>query len=77
MFKLLILYPKMDLKVYVHLIFLCVVIVMSICAGVDSDTLVIVNFWKSSADLRNKELYFMIMVLSCFDFLVVITHHPL
>ncbi len=38
--------------------------------------LVIVSFWKSSPCLRNKLCNFMIMVLSCFDFLVVITNYP-
>ena len=67
----------MDSKVYIQLIFLCVVNVMFICAGIILNTLVIVSFWKSSAYLRSKVCYFMIMVLSCFDFLVAITNHPL
>ena len=60
-----------------QLIFLCVVNVIFICAGIVLNTLVIVSFWKSSAYLRSKVCHFMIMVLSCFDFLVVITSHPL
>ena len=67
----------MDSKVYIQLIFLCVVNVMFICSGIILNTLVIVSFWKSSAYLRSKVCYFMIMLLSCFDFLVVITSHPL
>jgi hypothetical protein len=68
----------MDSKVYIQLIFLCVVNVMFICSGIILiSTLVIVSFWKSSAYLRSKVCYFMITVLSCFDFLVVITNHPL
>ena len=67
----------MDSKVYIQLIFLCVVNVMFLCSGIILNTLVIVSFWKSSANLRSKVCYFMIMVLSCFDFLVVITNHPL
>ena len=66
----------MDSKVYIQLIFLCVVNVMFTCAGIILNTLVIVSFWKSSAYLRSKVCYFMIMVLSCFDFLVAITKHP-
>ena len=66
----------MDLNVYIQLIFLCVVNVMFLCTGIILNTLVIVSFWKSSAYLRSKVCYFMIMVLSCFDFLVVITNHP-
>ena len=67
----------MDLNVYIQLIFLCVVNVMFLCTGIILNTLVIVSYWKSSAYLRNKVCYFVIMVLSCFDFLVVITKHPL
>ena len=67
----------MDLKVYIQIIFLCVVNVMFTCAGIILNTLVIVSFWKSSAYLRCKVCYFMIMVLSCFDLFVVITNHPL
>ena len=65
----------MDLNVYIQLIFLCVVNVMFLCTGIILNTLVIVSYWKSSAYLRNKVCYFVIMVLSCFDFLVVITKH--
>jgi hypothetical protein len=67
----------MDLNVYIQLIFLCVVNVMFLCTGIILNTLVIVSYWKSSAYLRNKVCYFVIMVLSCFDLLVVITKHPL
>ena len=66
----------MDTKVYIQLIFLCVVNVLFTCTGIVLNTLVIVSFWKSSACLRSKVCYFMIMLLSCFDFLVVITSHP-
>ena len=67
----------MDSKVYIQTILLCVVNVIFICAGMFLNILVIVSFWKSSAYLRNKLCNFMIMVLSCFDFLVVMTGHPL
>ena len=66
----------MDTKVYIQLMFLCVVNVLFTCTGIVLNTLVIVSFWKSSACLRSKVCYFMIMLLSCFDFLVVITSHP-
>ncbi len=67
----------MDSKVYIQAILLCVVNGIFICAGTVLNLLVIVSFWKSSPYLRNKLCNFMIMVLSCFDFLVVITNHPL
>ena len=61
----------------IQLIFLCVVNVIFICAGIFLNLLAIVSFWRSSPHLRSKLCYFMIMVLSFFDFLVVITNHPL
>ena len=64
----------MDLNVYIHLIFLCVVNVIFIFFGIVLNTLVIVSFWKSS-QLRKKLCHFMIMVLSCFDLVAVITNH--
>ena len=67
----------MDLEVYIQLIFLCVVNILFTCAGVVLNALVIVSFLKSSLYLRKKLCNFMIMVLSCFDLLVVITKHPL
>ena len=67
----------MDSKVYIQTIILCVVNVIFICAGTVLNLLVIVSFWKSSAYLRFKLCNFMIMVLSCFDFLVIITGYPL
>ncbi len=69
-------HAKMDSNVYIQTILLCVVNVIFICAGTVLNILVIVSFWKSSVYLRNKLCNFMIMVLSCFDFLVVITGHP-
>ena len=67
----------MDPKVYIQSIFLCIVNVIFTCAGTFLNLLVIVSFWRSSAYLRSKLYYFIIMVLSFFDFLVVITNHPL
>ena len=66
----------MDLNVYIQSIVLCVLNILNISAGVVLNLLVILSFWKSSPDLRKKLCYFMIMVLSCFDFLVVITTIP-
>ena len=64
----------MDLNVYVHLIFLCVVNIIFSFTGIVSNTLVIASFWKSS-QLRRKLCHFMIMVLSCFDLVAVVTIH--
>ena len=67
----------MDLKVQIQSILLCVVNITFTCAGIFLNLLVIVSFWRSPASFRNRLYYFMIMVLSFFDFLVVITNHPL
>ena len=66
---------KMDLNVYIHLIFLCVVNITFTFLGIVLNTLVIVSIWKSS-QLRKKLCHFMIMVLSCFDLMTVLTNHP-
>ena len=65
----------MDLNVSIHLIFLSVVNIIFAFSGVISNTLVIVSFWKSS-QLRKKLCHFMIIVLSCFDLITVITNYP-
>ena len=66
---------KMDLTVYIQLIFLCVVNIIFTFSGIVLNTLVIASFWKSS-QLRKKLCHFMIMVLSCFDLVAVITNYP-
>ena len=65
----------MDLNVFIHLIFLVVVNIIFAFSGITSNTLVIISFWKSS-QLRKKLCHFMILVLSCFDLIAVITNYP-
>ena len=65
----------MDLNIYIQLIFLCVVNIIFTFSGIVSNTLVIVCFWKSS-QLRRKVCHFMIMVMSCFDLVSVVTNYP-
>ena len=65
----------MDLNVYIQLIFLCIVNIVFTFSGIILNTLVIASLLKSS-QLRKKLCNFMILVLSCFDFLAVITNHP-
>ena len=65
----------MNLNFYVQLIFLCVVNIIFTFSGVVLNTLVIVSFWKSS-QLRRKLCHFMILVLSCSDFVADVTNHP-
>ena len=65
----------MDLNVYIHLIFLCVVNIIFTFSGIILNTLVIASILKSS-QLRKKLCHFMIMVLSCSDFAAVVTNQP-
>ena len=65
----------MDSEVYIQLIFLCVVNLILAFSGVVSNTLAIASFLKSS-QLRKKVSNLMIMVLSCVDFVAVVTIHP-
>ena len=66
---------KMDSSVYIHLIFLCIVNIIFTVSGIFLNILVIVSIWKSS-QLRKKLCHFMIMVLSCFDLVAVVTNYP-
>ena len=54
---------------------LCVVNIIFTFSGIVLNTLVIVSFWKSS-QLRTKLCHFMIVVLSCFDLVTVVTIYP-
>ncbi len=66
----------MDLNIYIQLIFLIIVNILFTFSGIILNTLVIASLLKSS-QLRKKLCYFMILVLSCFDFMAVITSHPI
>ena len=58
-----------------NLISILVVNILFFCSGICLNSLVIVSFWRS-VQLRKKLCYFMIMVLSSCDLLVVLTNHP-
>ena len=66
----------MDREICIHLIFLCTFNTLFTFLGVFVNALVILCYWKSS-QLQKKLSYFMLMILSCFDLLSVITNHPL
>ena len=66
----------MELVYFVNLIFIFVINILFFFLGMCLNSLVIVSFWRS-VQLRKKLCYFMIMVLSCCDLLVVLTNHPL
>ena len=65
----------MDLKLLIHLIFLCVLNIIFFFSGVVLNTLVIITILKST-QLRKKLCHFMIMVLSCCDLLMVVILNP-
>ena len=65
----------MKMNSCIQLVFLFVVNAIFTLSGIVSNILVIVSIWKSS-QLRKKLCYFMIMVLSCFDLVALITNHP-
>ena len=65
----------MEFNHFVNLIFIIAVNILFFFSGICLNSLVIVNFWRS-VQLRKKLCYFMIMILSSCDLLVVLTHHP-
>ena len=65
----------MEFIYFVNLMFICAVNILFFLSGICLNSLVIVSFWRS-VQLRKKLCYFMIMVLSCCDFVVALTSHP-
>ena len=61
---------------FINLIFIFAVNVLFFFSGICLNSLVILSFQRS-VQLQKKLCYFMIMVLSCCDLLVVLTSHPL
>ena len=64
----------MKMNICIQLVFLFVVNAIFTLSGIVSNILVIASIWKSS-QLRKKLCHFMIMVLSCFDLVALITNH--
>ena len=56
-------------------VFLCIVNILFMVAGIILNSVVIVSLWRSR-QLRKQLCYFMILVLSCFDLAVVAINHP-
>ena len=56
-------------------VFLCIINIIFMVAGIFLNSVVIISLWKSR-QLRKQLCYFMILVLSCFDLAVVIITHP-
>ena len=66
----------MELSYFINLIFIFALNVLFLLLGICLNSLVIISFWRIT-QLRKKLCYFMIMILSCCDLLVVLTNHPL
>ena len=67
---------KMPFNASINVIFLCIVNGISMITGIFLNSVVIISIWRSSKH-RKKLCYFMILVLSCFDLLVVSITHPI
>jgi hypothetical protein len=65
----------MELSHFINLIFIFVLNVLFFFSGICLNSVVILSI-RRSVQLRKKLCYFMIMVLSCFDLLQVVTGHP-
>ena len=65
----------MHLSTVIHTLFLCLLNVCLMVAGIFLNSVVIISIWKSS-QLRKKRCYFMILLLSCFDLPLVAITHP-
>ena len=66
----------MELSYFINLIFISALNVLFFFSGICLNSVVILSFWRS-VQLRKKLCYFMIMVLSCCDLVVVSTNNPM
>ena len=66
----------MEQSYFINLIFIFAVNVLFFFSELCLNSLVILIFWRST-QLQKKLCYFMVMVLSCCDLLVILTNHPL
>ena len=67
---------NMETSDIVSVVFVCIINIIFMVAGIFLNSVVIISLWRSS-ELRKKLCYFMIPVLSCFDLAVVTITHPL
>ena len=65
----------MDSTSIIDALFLCALNLSFLVVGILLNSVVIISIWRSF-QLRNKECYFMILVLSCFDLATVVVTHP-
>ena len=66
---------SMDRSTFINALLLCLLNVIFMIAGIFLNSVVIISLRRSS-QLRKKLCYFMILLLSCFDLVVVIFAHP-
>ena len=65
----------MDSNTLINALFLCLLNVSFMVAGIFLNAVVIISLWRSS-QLRKKLCYFLIFVLSCCDLAAVAIYHP-
>ena len=65
----------MKLNLFTNALFLCFVNITFMIAGIFLNSVVIISLWRSP-QLRKKPCYFIILVLSCIDLVVVVIVHP-
>ena len=66
----------MDQRAFINALFLCLLNVIFMIAGIFLNSVVIISLRRSS-QLRKKLCYFLILPLSCFDLAVVAIGHPI
>ena len=66
----------MDPNTFVNALFLCLVNVAFMVAGIILNAVVIISLWRSS-QIRKKLCYFTILILSCFVMAAVAIIHPI
>ena len=59
----------------VNVVFLCIINILFMLAGIFLNSVVIISLWRSR-QLGKQLCYFMILVLSCFDLAAVSINHP-
>ncbi len=65
----------MELSYFINLVFIFGLNLLFFVLGICLPTVVTLSFWRCM-QLRKKLCYFMIMILSCCDLIVVLTNHP-
>ena len=65
----------MEKGLFLSVVFLCIINATFAVAGIFLNSVVIISLWRSS-QLRRKLCYFMVLLLSCYDLVLVAITHP-